>query len=522
MIDTNSMPFLADIPRHQSQLRGNQTAIWFEGSEITYGALDVRSNKVANGLIALGVLPNDRIAYLGKNTDLYWEILFGANKCRATMAAINNRLAAPELKFILSDSDAVALFVSKEYFEVVHSIIADCPKLKNIFILDGEHSEWLPFEMWRDKESKKDPCLTHQGNDDVLQLYTSGTTGLPKGVQLTNNNFLSFFEQARELDWAAYEVGDPVLDAMPFFHIAGVNIGLLSLIQGSKAVILREINPYHILDLIEQQKIRHGFLVPAVILMLVQIPNIRSRDFSSFHIMAYGASPIAESLLLEAVEIFGCKFTQVYGLTETTGAATYMLPEAHDPKMGKLRSCGIPYPNAEIKCIDGKGDEVPQGEVGEIIIKSKFVMKGYWKRPEATENAIRNGWFYSGDVGYFDADGYLYIHDRLKDMIVSGGENVYPAEVENGLFGYPGIADVAVIGVPSERWGEAVKAILVLSPDANFIEKEFIAYAKTKIAGYKCPKSVDIVNVLPRNASGKVLRRQLREPYWKNSERQVS
>ena len=281
MIDTKSMPFLADIPRYQSKLRGKQTAIWFEGNEITYSALDYRSNQVANGLITLGVLPNDRIAYLGKNTDLYWEILFGANKCRATMAAVNNRLAAPELKFILSDSDAVTLFVSKEYFEAVQSIVADCPKLKNIFILDGQHDDWLSYEIWRERCSKDDPCLMHKGNDDVLQLYTSGTTGLPKGVQLTNDNFLSFFEQARELDWAAYEVGDPVLDAMPFFHIAGVNIGLLSLIQGSKAVILREINPYHILDLIEQQKIRHGFLVPAVILMLVQIQPI---EFLSYHL----------------------------------------------------------------------------------------------------------------------------------------------------------------------------------------------------------------------------------------------
>jgi len=199
-----------------------------------------------------------------------------------------------------------------------------------------------------------------------------------------------------------------------------------------------------------------------------------------------------------------------------------MLPEAHDPKKGKLRSCGIPYPDAKIKCIDDKGDEVPQGEVGEIIIKSKFVMKGYWKRPEATENAIRDGWFHSGDVGYFDSDGYLYIHDRLKDMIVSGGENVYPAEVENALFDYLDIIDLAVIGVPSKKWGEAVKAIIVLRPGADFNEKDFIAYAKTKIAGYKCPKSVDIVNALPRNASGKVLRRQLREPYWRDSERQVS
>jgi len=235
------------------------------------------------------------------------------------------------------------------------------------------------------------------------------------------------------------------------------NIGLLSLIQGAKAVILREIHPIHILDLIEQQRIRHGFLVPAVILMLTQTPGVRERDFSSYKIMSYGASPIAESLLLEA--------------------------------------------GTEIKCVDENGTEVPQGEVGEILIKSGFVMKGYWKRDEATAEAIKDGWFRTGDAGYFDDEGFLYIHDRVKDMIVSGGENVYPAEVENGL--------------------ECVKAIIVAKPGTTPNEADIIAYAKTRIAGYKCPKSVDVVEALPRNASGKVLRRQLREPYWEGVKRRV-
>ena len=521
MIDTQAMPHLADIPRHQAKLRGGATAMWFEDKETTFAQLDARTNQIANGLIAAGVKPGDRVAFLGKNMDVYYEMLLGANKARAALAAMNNRLAAPELQFVLSDSEAVWLFVSHDYYDVIECIKAECPQLKTICAIEGARAGWTEFTAWRDAQSHSDPELKHEGEDDVLQLYTSGTTGLPKGVQLTNNNFLSFFEQAAELIWAHYDIGDPVLDAMPLFHIAGVNIGLLSLIQGAKAVILREIHPVIILDLIEQHKIRHGFLVPAVILMLTQTPGVRERDFSSFHIMSYGASPIAESLLLEAADIFGCKFTQVYGLTETTGGATYMLPEAHDPARGKLRSCGIPYPGTEIKCIDEDGKEVPQGAVGEIVIKSGFVMKGYWKRPEATAEAIKDGWFHTGDAGYFDEDGYLYIHDRLKDMIVSGGENVYPAEVENALFGHPDIADVAVIGVPDERWGECVKAIVVATPGSSPSAEAIMAYAKTRIAGYKCPKSVDMVDALPRNASGKVLRRQLREPYWEGAGRQV-
>ena len=309
---------------------------------------------------------------------------------------------------------------------------------------------------------------------------------------------------------------------MPLFHIAGLNIGLLSLIQGAKAVILREINPLVILDLIEQQKIRHGFLVPAVIMMLTQVPGVKKRDFSSFKIMAYGASPIAESLLLEAVDLFGCQFTQVYGLTETAGVGTYMLPEDHDPARGKLRSCGIPYPGTQIRCVDADGKEVIQGDVGEITIKSDVLMKGYWKRPEATAEAVKDGWFYTGDAGYFDEEGYLYIHDRVKDMIVSGGENIYPAEVENALFSHPDVADVAVVGIPDDKWGEAVKAIIVPKPETTPNEADIIAYAKTRIASYKCPKSVEIhAAPLPRNPSGKVLRRQLRAPFWEGRKRNV-
>jgi len=400
MIDVKAMPHLADIVRHQAKIRPNEIAMWFEGQETSFAQLDSRSNGVANGLIAAGINPNDRVAYLGKNLDVYYEMLFGTVKSRAAFAVMNYRLAAPELQFVLDDSDAVILFVSEDFYDLAKQVLPDCPKLKTIIAIEGGHDNWADYTAWRDGHSTDDPNLTSDLQDDVVQLYTSGTTGLPKGVQLTNKNFNAFFNQAENMMWAAYDVGDPVIDAMPLFHIAGLNIGLLSLAQGAKAVILREIHPLVILDLIEQQKIKHGFLVPAVILMLTQVPGVENRDFSSFKIMAYGASPIAESLLLEAAELFGCQFTQVYGLTETTGVGTFMLPEHHDPARGKLRSCGVPYPNTDIRCVDEEGKEVAPGKVGEITIRTGELMKGYWKRAEATAEAIRDGWFYTGDAGY--------------------------------------------------------------------------------------------------------------------------
>ena len=522
MIDIKSMPHLADIVRHQAKTRPDETALWFEEQETSYAQLDQRSNRAANGLLALGVKPGERVAYLGKNLDVYYEMLFGTVKTRAAFAVMNYRLAAPELQFVLNDSEAIVLFVSQDFYDLAAQVLGDCPKIKTVIAIEGGHDDWTDYPAWRDDQDSADPNLTSEEEDDVVQLYTSGTTGLPKGVQLMNKNFRAFFSQAETLTWAKYDEGDPVIDAMPLFHIAGLNIGLLSLVQGAKAVILREINPLVILDLIEEQKIRHGFLVPAVILMLTQVPGVEKRDFSSFKIMAYGASPIAESLLLEAAKLFGCQFTQVYGLTETAGVGTYMLPADHDPARGKLRSCGIPYPGTQIRCVDDNGIEVAQGDVGEITIKSDVLMKGYWKRPEATAEAVKDGWFYTGDAGYFDEEGYLYIHDRVKDMIVSGGENIYPAEVENALFSHPDVADVAVIGVPDDKWGEAVKAIIVPKPGTAPNEADIIAYAKTQIAGYKCPKSVDIhLAPLPRNPSGKVLRRELRAPFWEGCKRNV-
>jgi acyl-CoA synthetase (AMP-forming)/AMP-acid ligase II len=238
--------------------------------------------------------------------------------------------------------------------------------------------------------------------------------------------------------------------------------------------------------------------------------------------LLYGASPISEEVLLTAKEIFKCDFCQVYGLTETCGAGTILPPEDHDPALGKLRSCGKPAATAELRILDDQGQVLPPNKVGEIVYQSKSLMKGYWKNSEATAKSIQDGWFFTGDAGYLDEDGYLYIHDRIKDMIVSGGENVYPAEVENALFAHEAVGDVAVIGVPDDKWGEAVKAIIVLKPNSEANEADIISHCRDKIAGYKVPKSIDFTDVLPRNPSGKLLKRELRKPYWEGKNRQIN
>ncbi len=520
---TNAMAFthLAEIPRLRAEKHPDATAYWFEGRETSFAELDRRSSQIANGLIEMGVPPGERVAFLGKNMDLYYEILFGVAKARGCMTGVNNRLAPPEIAYVINDCQASVLFVTSDFFDAVDKIRGDCPGLKHVIAIEGSHAGWPDYTDWRDSQSDADPMLANDGDDDVIQLYTSGTTGFPKGVQLSSDNYLAFFTEAFEHGWAQYEEGDVALNCMPLFHVAGVNFGLLTAAQGAKAVVLREIEPQTILKLVEDHKVKHTFWVPAVILMLTQQPNVRDIDFSSLKNVSYGASPIAEDLLKTAVEIMGCNFHQLYGLSETIGAGACLPPHAHDPSKGKLRACGLPWSRAEVRTVDGDGNPTKPGEVGEICIKADFVMKGYWNRPEATEEAIRDGWFHTGDAGYFDEDGYLYIHDRVKDMIVSGGENVYPAEVENALFSHPDVADVAVIGIPSERWGEEVKAIIVKAPGTDPSPEDIIAFARERIAAYKAPKSVDFTSELPRNPSGKILRKDLREPFWKGVERRV-
>lgn len=518
-----SSPFapLADLFRHQARTRPDGLALVHDGRETRYALLDERASRIANGLIAAGCRPQSRIGFLGKNSDRYFELLAGATKANGVLVGVNWRLAPPEIEYVLDDAEVEILFVGAEYCEVIERLRGRLTRLRRIIAMDGGHGEWESFDSWRDAQPAEDPMLPAGPDDDVIQLYTSGTTGHPKGVQLTNRNYAALLEQSAATGLLTWEPGAATLVCMPSFHVSGVNMGILAFAQGCTAVVLREVDPQEILPAIPAWRVRYTLFVPAVMLLLLQNPKARETDFSSLEVILYGASPIAEDLMLEARRMFGCDLIQLYGMTETTGFGTYLPPEDHEPARGRLRSCGRPAAGVEVRVVDSAGRDLPPGEVGEILMRSGTVMKGYWNNPEATAATVVAGWLHTGDAGYLDAEGYVYIHDRVKDMIVSGGENVYPAEVENALFAHPEVADVAVIGVPDPKWGEAVKACVVLKPGARVGAAELIAFARARIAGYKVPKTIDFVAALPRNPSGKILRRELRRPYWEGQSRQV-
>jgi acyl-CoA synthetase (AMP-forming)/AMP-acid ligase II len=358
-----------------------------------------------------------------------------------------------------------------------------------------------------------------------MQLYTSGTTGLPKGVMLTNANLSTAISEAG----VTFHIGENTVSlvAMPLFHIGGSGWALCAMSRGGRSVILRDVDPNVLLELIAVEGITEMFVVPAVLMLLLATPSLQDTELSSLRLIFYGASPISEDVLVKCMKAFGCAFCQVYGMTETTGAITALSFEDHDPdgpRRGLLRSAGKPHESVALRLVDpASGQDVTLGAVGEVWTRSPYNMAGYWRKPEETAATVDgDGWLRTGDAGYFDADGYLYLHDRIKDMVVSGGENVYPAEVENVLLSHPAVVDAAVIGVPDPTWGETVKAIVVLGPGETLDEADVIAHCRATLAHYKCPTSVDAVDALPRNPSGKILKRELRAPYWAGKDRAIN
>ncbi|MEC9347912.1 MAG: fatty acid--CoA ligase [Pseudomonadota bacterium] len=516
------MQVLGDILRHHAKERGDKIALKFRDRNWTYDALNRATERVANALVAEGITKGARIALLAANSDHFYELEFGAAKCGAVLVPVNFRLAPPEVAFVVDDAEAEIFFVDQAHAGLVRRIADDLKTVRKIVAIDFAEPGWADYTAWRDA-APESPCPVDVSEDDTaVQMYTSGTTGHPKGVELTHANMLSLVGPALELysNWTADDVN---LICMPLFHIAGGGWGNIGFYAGSTNVLHAEVDAGAILRTIAQDRISVVLFVPAVILLLTQHPDVTKTDFSSLRLVIYGASPIPLDLLQRAVGLFGCGFAQVYGSTETAGAVTYLPPEEHRPEGSpRMKSCGRAHFGVELRVVDAEGRDTKPYEVGEIICRTRQTMKGYWRRPEATAQAIRDGWYHSGDAGYLDEDGWLYIHDRIKDMIVSGGENVYPAEVESALFGHPAIADVAVIGVPDEKWGEAVKAMVVLKPGASATAAEIIAHARERIAGYKAPKSVDFIAEMPRNPSGKILKRELRKPFWEGRDRQVN
>ncbi len=523
-IDHAAMPTLSDIPAYFAKRQPSAIATTFAARNTDWATLHQRANQIASALAQQGVRPGDRVAFVGKGSDEFFEILFGAARAGAVLCPIIWRLAAPEIINITRDCGARVLFVAPDQFDRVETFRAELPDTKLIGLEHG--GDLTQFSVWRDLAPSKDTPTTVVPGDVALQLYTSGTTGLPKGVMLTHGNLLRGRAEAAatKMPWNEWESNDVNLVPLPMGHIGGVGWAIVGYFNGARTVVQPEFIPDAVLNAIEHEGVTKLFVVPTALHMLLLHPRVRQIDYSKLRHILYGASPIALDLLREATEVFGCGFCQQYGATETCGTIVYLPPEDHDPAGNKrMRGAGLPMPGVELKIVDRDGASLPPDEVGEIVTRSAANMAGYWKQAAQTSDVLdADGWFRTGDAGYLDADGYLYIADRFKDMICTGAENVYPNEVENAIFGHPAVQEVSVIGVPDERWGEAVKAIVVLKPGAAAAEADIIAFARTRIGGFKVPKSVDFIDALPRNPSGKILRRALRDPYWEGRERQIN
>ena len=523
------MEFVVEAIRRHARTQPDAVAYWTPARSWSFAQLEEASNRVAQGLLALGVGKGERIACLTKHTVECVLLTLAGNKTGAVCMPVNWRLAPPEIEYILNNGKARLLMVDAAFAAAASAVTV--PSLKLSLATDHAVGGLQTFADWRAGFEPRDPGLQLAEGDTALQLYSSGTTGLPKGVELTHRNITASMIEATP---QAIDYGGPpdvFLNVLPTYHIAGTGVALLTASTGGYSVLYPDFDPAKVLAAIGEHRITHCFLVPAMIQFLLQVPGVEKGDYASLKAISYGASPISESVLVSAMRTFKCNFIQVYGLTETTGAVTFLPPEDHDPagpKKHLLRSAGRPMLGVELRVVDpATGKDAPPGGIGEVWIRTPQNMKGYWDNDAATRDAFVErgsegmGWFRSGDGGYL-RDGYLYIHDRIKDMIVSGGENIYPAEVENALMQHPALADGAVIGVPDAQWGEAVKACVVLKSGAQASAAEIIEFLRARIAHYKCPKSVDFLEAIPRNPTGKILKRVLREPYWKGRERRVN
>ena len=500
------MSTFAQILREHATQRPQAPALSFEATTWSFDELHARSSRAANALRACGIQAGDRVAVLSKNRAEFFELMFACSKLGAILVGLNWRLAPAEIAAIVEDATPLLAIVGAEEEQSLNARALAVPSLKRA-IRFGED-----YDAWRDAAPAADQGHVGAPQDVILILYTSGTTGLPKGVMLTNEG-MSYTRRLAE----AWGMGPSSVNlvAMPMFHIGGCGYGSSTMMVGGHTVLMREVNPARAIELIARHKVTHTFFVPTVVHSMLQVPGVESADLSSLELLMYGASPIGEVLLRRALGVLECNFMQAYGMTESSGTVVVLNPEDHDPggaRADLLRSCGRALPWVELRVIDPNTlADAETGEVGEIWLRTRMLMKGYWQKPEATGEAVtEDGWFRTGDAAYLDAEGYVYLFDRFKDMIVSGGENIYPAEIENILNAHPAVHEVGVIGAPHERWIETPMAVVVLKAGMQVDGKELIDFTRERLAHYKCPTSVRFVESLPRNASGKLLKREMR------------
>ena len=490
----------------RAELFPHQEALVCEDQRLSFSQLNQRCNKLVYAMRKLGVEKGDRVAIFALNEVEYFDLYNAMAKMGAILVTLNYRLAGPELQYIMEDCGAKVLVFSQEFTEVVDSFRNDVAAEHFIAITD-EPPEWAAsYAKTIQDEPDTEPEIVGGGDDVLAILYTSGTTGRPKGAMLSHNNF---FVTSDTIIATVGMPGDTFLIVLPLFHIGALPGIILSTQFGLRVVLCRTLDPKRFLELLGEEKVTAFGSVPALLQILQLVPEFEKYDWSSVQVILVYAAPVPVTLLNEYADA-GIEVRQLYGLTECTGPAAVIDGEHALTKAG---SCGLPMFYMDIRLVDEEGNDVGPEELGEVIIKAQNVMKGYWGRPEDTANAIKDEWLYTGDIAKMDDEGYLYIMDRKKDMIISGGENIYPAEIEDFLLSHPKVADVGVIGCPDEKWGEAVRAVIVVKEGEELTEVELIEWCQGNIGKYKIPRSVAFAEALPRTPTGKILKRVLRDEY---------
>jgi len=488
----------------------------------TYQELNQRTNRLCNALIGLGLKKGDHLAVLATDVPEYLEIA-SASKAGFAYIPLNWRLKPAELVYILNDSCASAIFVEEPYFDAIRAVKDQVPALKHIFALDGKPRD-MPVYNDLMKASPDDPGIDVVENDLLAIVYTSGTTGLPKGVIKKHRDVVRYTRLANS---GQIRNDSRCLGMWPLFHVALLHANFIFLKCGATQYLLKRFDVDKILKLIHEERISHIAGAPTMLIRLTEHPDRPKYDTTSLHSIAYAGSPMPVEALKRGIEAFGPVFHQGFGMTEGTGQ-TVLTSEEHllaitDPTKEKiLGSVGKPLPGCRIRLVDDDDKDVPPGEAGEIVFHSEAIIEGYWNKPEETAELLRGGWLHTGDIGKLDDDGYLYIVDRKKDLIISGGENIASKEVEAVIYGHPAVLECAVIGVPSEKWGEDVKAIVSLKEGLTATTEEIINFASERLGGFKKPKSLEIWDELPKNPIGKILKREMREKYWAGHEKRVN
>jgi acyl-CoA synthetase (AMP-forming)/AMP-acid ligase II len=514
-------PTLGEALADQAARKGGEIAFVFGDRRTTFAELDQRATQLARALISSGCGPGAIAAVLGKNSDRYGEVIFGAARAGAITLAMNWRLARPELEYIANDTKPRILFFDNAFEDEARHLGDLDPDLL-LVNLDEKIPGVLDYEGFLQRADPARELPKVDPREPTVLLYTSGTTGLPKGVLTSQYGLLFNLTQSLHTDPpTSPRADDVVLLSPPLFHSGGLCILVSAIMYGSRTIVLREAKVPDMLAAIEVHKVTRAVIIPALMPQIIEAASAGA-DLQSLKTVCYGMSPIAESVLVDMVRLLSCKFVQQYGMTEVSGSATNLGPDDHYVGSPHLTSCGRALPDTEMMVRGENGGPAPPGQPGEVLLKTPSHSVGFWRERRRTAPDLASGWYETGDIGYLDEQGYLFLCDRKKDMIITGGENVYSAEVESVLARHPAIDRVAVIGVPSEKWGEEVKAVVLPRPGANPDPREIMAFARDHLAGYKAPKSVDFVSELPLTSVGKIAKNVLREQYWRGQTRRIN